>query len=156
MFSSRLSSFLWGRDGVGLALSVGVAAFSDDSRVLGDDSPSSCAPPLGDTVAVGLPLAPLSSRVEGLDGAAVADPTAGGFAITGESGLGDVPPGVGRGETVAAGDAVMVCAPTGIIEAPRRRKRTAAKSNVFMTNRDLLQPDKNSTNGNRHTSWLLM
>jgi len=139
-----------------LALSVGVAAFSDDSRVLGDDSPSSCAPPLGDTVAVGLTLAPLSSRVEGVDVAAVADPTTGGFAITGEPGLADVLPGVGRGETVAAGDAVMVCAATGIIEAPSRTKRTAGKSSVFITDRDLRQPDESSTNRNRHTSLLPM
>ena len=137
-----------------MALSVGVGAFSDDSRVLGDDSPSSCAPPPGDTVALGLTLAPLP--VEGGDVAAVADPTAGGFAITGESGLGDVPPGVGRCETVAAGDTVMVCALTGIIEAPSRTKRTAVKSSVFITDTELRQPDESSTNRNRHTSLLPM
>lgn len=101
---------------------------------MGGDSPSSWAPPLGEAVTAGLALAPRSGVVDGLDVAApdvVGDAVANGLAV----GVGDALPGVGRGETVAAGDALAVCAEIGTIAASRTTSMVPSKSNVFISDR---------------------
>jgi hypothetical protein len=118
----------------------GVATCTGDCRV-GGDSPSSWAPPLGEAVTAGLTLAPRSGVVDGLN---VAAPVG--------RGLGDAPPGVGRGETVAAGDALAVCADIGTIAATRTTSMAPSKSNVFISDWGSAQSNESPTNKNRHTS----
>ena len=122
---------------------------------MGGDSPSSWAPPLGEAVTAGLTLAPRSGVVDGLNVAApdvVGDPVANGLAARVGRGLGDAPPRVGRGETVAAGDALAVCADIGTIAASRMTSMAPSKSNVFISDRGSAQSDESPTKKNRHTS----
>lgn len=119
------------------------------------DSPSSWAPPLGEAVTAGLTIPPRSGVVDGLDIAApdlVGDPVANGLAVRVGRGPGDALPRVGRGETVAAGDALAVCADIGTIAASRTTSMAPSKSNVFISDRGSAQSDERSTKKNRHTS----
>ena len=87
-------------------------SFTGDCRAE-DDSPSGWAPPLGEAVAVGVTRASRTREVDGLDVVApdvTGDPVAYGLAVRVGREVGDALPGVGRGETVAAGDALAVCA----------------------------------------------
>lgn len=108
------------------------------------DSPSSWAPPLGEAVTAGLTIAPRSGVVDGLNVSApdvVGDPVGNGLAVRVGRGPGDAPPGVGRGETVAAGDALAVCADIGTIAASRTTSMAPSKSNVFISDRGSAQSD---------------
>jgi hypothetical protein len=115
-----------------LVVPAGVAAFGGDSRVVvGGDSPSSWAPPLGEGVISGVTLAPCSLLVDELGvttARVVGDAVAYGLAVAIALGLGDALPGVGRGVAVVAGDALWVwpeietiAAPTTASIAPNRR-----------------------------------
>jgi hypothetical protein len=77
-------------------------------------------------------------KVEGLDVVApdvTGDPVAYGLAVRVGREVGDALPGVGRGETVAAGDALAVCAEIGTIAPSRTTSMAPSKSNVFISNR---------------------
>jgi hypothetical protein len=52
---------------------------------------------------------------------------------------------VGRGETVAAGDALAVCADIGTIAASKMMSMDPSKSNVFISDRAAAQSDESPT-----------
>jgi hypothetical protein len=137
VLASRLSSFLWGRDGVALVLSLGLAGPGGGFRVVGEDSPSSSAPPLGEGVISGLTLAPCSLLVDELGVAAsrvVEDAVAYGLAVAVTRGLGNA--AVGRGEAVAAGDALWVWPEIETIGAPTTASVAPNRRDVFISDRD--------------------
>ena len=121
-----------------MVVPAGVAAFGDDSRVAGrGDSPSSWAPPLGEGVISGLTLAPCSPLVDELGVAVprvVEDAVAYGLTVAVASGRGDA--AVGRGEAVAAGDALWLWAEVDTIAAPTTARVAPNRRDVFIRDKD--------------------
>ncbi|HEU5246470.1 MAG TPA: hypothetical protein VFU09_05210 [Candidatus Udaeobacter sp.] len=121
-----------------MVVPAGVAAFGGDSRVVGGgDSPSSWAPPLGESVISGLNLAPCSLLVDDLGVTAprvVGDAVAYRLAVAVARGPGDA--AVGRGEAVAAGDALWVWAQVETIAADTTASVAPNRRDVFISDRD--------------------
>jgi hypothetical protein len=121
-----------------LVVPAGVAAFGDDSRVVGGgDSPSSWAPPLGEGVISGLTVVPCSVLLDELGVTAprvVEDAVAYGLAVAVARGPGDA--AVGRGEDVAAGDALWVWAQVETIAAATTASVAPNRRDVFISDRD--------------------
>ena len=121
-----------------MVVSAGVAAFGDDSRVVGrGDSLSSWAPPLGESVISGLTLASCSLLVDELGVTmprVVGDAVAYGLAVAVARGPGDA--AVGRGEVVAAGDVIWVWAEVDTIAAPTTASVAPNRRDVFIGDKD--------------------
>ena len=123
-----------------MVVPAGVAAFGGDSRVVvGGDSPSSSAPPLGEGVISGLPVTPPFPLVDELGVAVprvVGDAVAYGLAVAIALGLGDALPGVGRGVAVVAGDALWVWPEIETIAAPTTASVASNRRDVFIRDKD--------------------
>jgi hypothetical protein len=137
-----------------LVVPAGVAAFGDDSRgVGGGDSPSSWAPPLGEGVISGLTVAPCSLLVDELGVAAprvVGDAVAYGLAVAVARGFGAA--AVGRGEAVAAGDALCVWPEIETIAALTTTSVAPNSRDVFTSDKEFApEIDHRAPKKNRHT-----
>jgi hypothetical protein len=141
-----------------LVVPAGVAAFGDDSRVVGGgDSPSSCAPPLGEGVISGLPVTPPFPLVDELGVAVprvVGDAVAYGLAAAIAPGLGDAVPGVGRGVAVVAGDALWVWPEIETIAAPATASIAASSRDAFISDGEFASEDNHTANKNNRRTAL--
>jgi hypothetical protein len=126
-----------------LGFPAGVAAFGGDSLVVGEgDSPSSWAPPLGEGVISGFPVAAPFGFVDALGVAAprvVGDAVEYGLAVAVAVGLGDA--AFGRGEGLVAGDALWVWPEIETIAAPTTASVSPNKRDVFIS--DKVWPQSN-------------